>query len=97
MVNEHDKRGRFEGIPSPSSPSDEYGVLQEIVDESFASGEKVTRLDLIMRAQMFDVGDDLMEVVELLPAGTYSRGRLCDQLNSIITAHGWGYVYGTVE
>ena len=38
-----------------------------------------------------------MEVVDLLPAGKYKRGRLCDQLNSIVTAHGWGNVYGTVE
>ena len=30
-------------------------------------------------------------------ARKYKRGRLCDQLNSIVTAHGWGNVYGTVE
>ena len=46
---------------------------------------------------MDDLGEDLIEVVNLLPAGTYRRARLCDQLNSIITAHGWGYVYGTVS
>ena len=38
-----------------------------------------------------------MEVVGLLPAGSYKRARLCDQLNSIITAHGWAFLYGTVE
>lgn len=46
---------------------------------------------------MEDLPADLLEVVDLLPAGTYSRSRMCDQLNSIITAHGWGYVYGTVS
>ena len=50
-----------------------------------------------MRAEIDDLSDDLREVVNLLPAGRYKRGRLCDQLNSIITAHGWGFVYGTVE
>ena len=48
-------------------------------------------------AEVDDLPEDLIEVVELLPAGRYKRARLCDQLNSIITAHGWAYVYGTVE
>ena len=52
---------------------------------------------MVVRAEMDDLGEDLIEVVNLLPAGTYRRARLCDQLNSIITAHGWGYVYGTVS
>ena len=41
--------------------------------------------------------DDLREIVELLPPGTYTRQRLCDQINSSITGHAWGQVYGTVE
>ena len=32
-----------------------------------------------------------------VPSGTYARARLCDQINSIVTAHGWGFTYGTVE
>ena len=32
-----------------------------------------------------------------MPSGTYTRARLCDQMNSIVTAHGWGLTYGTVE
>ena len=57
----------------------------------------VRRVDVLVRAEVNDLSDDLMEVVNLLPAGSYKRYRLCDQLNSIITAHGWAYLYGTVE
>ena len=46
---------------------------------------------------IFDLCDDLAEVVEALPSRTYTRQRLCDQLNSIVVGHGWGAVYGTVE
>ena len=48
-------------------------------------------------AESYDLPPDLIEVVELLPPGTYNRQRLCDQINSSIAGHGWGYVYGTVE
>ena len=79
--------------------SDEYGELQRLVDELYRVGpsKSVSKLDVLERAAASDLCDDLMEVVRLLPGGTYKRYRLCDQLNSIITAHGWGYTYGTVE
>ena len=75
----------------------EYGELQRLVDALYATAETVSSVDVVVRAEMDDLAPDLIEVVELLPAGNYKRGRLCDQLNSIITAHGWGYIYGTVE
>jgi hypothetical protein len=76
-----------------------YGELQQLVDELYAHNMSgtVSRLDVLTRAEVDDLCDDLMEVIELLPSGTYKRSRLCDQLNSIITAHGWGFTYGTVE
>ena len=79
--------------------SDDYGELQRLVDDLFRVGPSkyVSKLDVLERAQASDLNDDLMEVVRLLPGGNYKRYRLCDQLNSIITAHGWGYTYGTVE
>ncbi len=77
--------------------AEEYGELQRLVDALYATEETVTSVDVVVRAEMDDLAPDLIEVVELLPAGNYKRGRLCDQLNSIITAHGWGYIYGTVE
>jgi len=83
----------------PSEPAGEYGELQKLVDALYERGpsQAVSRLDVLVRAEIDDLGDDLMEVVQLLPGGSYKRARLCDQLNSIITAHGWGYLYGTVE
>lgn len=84
---------------SPSNPSSDYGELQQLVNDVYAMGfsRGVARIDVIERAEINDLSDDLMEVVNLLPAGVYKRQRLCDQLNSIITAHGWAYLYGTVE
>ncbi|MDO4538976.1 MAG: hypothetical protein Q4B54_12500 [Coriobacteriales bacterium] len=84
---------------SPSHPADEFGELQGLVDDLFEEQPDgyVSRLDVLVRAEVNDLAPDLMEVVELLPAGSYKRPRLCDQLNSIITAHGWAYLYGTVE
>ena len=84
---------------SPSNPADEYGELQRLVEDVYKVGpsQAVSRMDILVRAEMNDLSDDLLEVVRLLPAGSYKRHRLCDQLNSIITAHGWAYLYGTVE
>lgn len=57
----------------------------------------MSKLDLLMRADIDDLSDDLREVIDLMPGGRFERRRLCDQMNSIITAHGWAYAYGTVE
>ncbi len=76
---------------------EEFGVLQELVDATFRRDGTASNMDLLMQAQTHDVGDDIMEVVELMPPGRYSRDQMCDQMNSIVTAHGWGLTYGTVE
>ena len=78
--------------------SEHYGQLQRVVDSVFAGGGKfVRRLDVVVTAESFDLPDDLDEIIALLPPGTYTRQRLCDQLNSAIGGHAWGQVYGTVE
>ncbi len=81
--------------------SEDYGELQRLVDAIFVPGissaATCSKLDVVSRAEIFDLCADLAEVVEALPSRTYTRQRLCDQLNSIIVAHGWGAVYGTVE
>ena len=81
--------------------SEDYGELQRLVDAIFVPGissaATCSKLDVVARAEIFDLCDDLAEVVEALPSRTYTRQPLCDQLNSIIVAHGWGAVYGTVE
>ena len=85
--------------PAGSVPAAGFGELQQLVDELFAvnlSGY-VSKMDAVMRAEVDDLNEDLREVIDLLPGGRYKRSRLCDQINSIVTAHGWAYVYGTVE
>lgn len=77
--------------------SSDFGIMQRLVDDLFAHEEFVRRLDAVLMAESYDLPSDLLEVIELLPPGTYNRQRLCDQVNSSISGHGWGYVYGTVE
>lgn len=96
----HSSYNNHAPAPSGSSPAPGYGDLQQLVEELYREvgpSGAVSRMDVILRAEIDDLDDDLREVIDLLPAGTYKRGRLCDQLNSIVTAHGWGFVYGTVE
>ena len=83
----------------PSLRSPEYGELQRLVDRVYAvnPSQARTKLEVLTQAEVLDLGPEPMEVVELLPGGSYKRYRLCDQLNSIITAHGWAWALGTVE
>ena len=81
-------------------PSPAYGALQTVVDDLFEDAPpdyEVRRLDVVIAAESGDLPADLLEVVNLLPPGDYTRVRLCDQLNSSIGGHAWGQVYGTVE
>lgn len=83
----------------PGMRSEAYGELQHLVDNLYKrkpSGT-VTKVDVLIQAEVDDLEEDLQEVIELIPSGTYVRARLCDQINSIVTAHGWGFTYGTVE
>lgn len=79
--------------------AEEYGDLQRVVDALFpdAHAPRVEKLDVVTKAEIYDLCADLREIVDLLPSGRYDRARLCDQLNSSLTAHGWGSIYGTVE
>lgn len=81
--------------------SEHYGALQKVVDSLFADADSpkhtVRRLDALLAAEAAELPEELMEVVTLLPPGSYTRQRLCDQLNSSIGGHAWGQVYGTVE
>lgn len=57
----------------------------------------VTRLDVIVRAEAMDLPDDVLGLIDRIPPGHYNRSRLCDQLNSAITAHGWSRTLGTFD
>ena len=81
-------------------PSPSFGALQSIIDDLFESKPQdftVRRLDVVVAAESGDLPADLLEIVNLLPPGDFTRQRLCDQLNSSIGGHAWGQVYGTVE
>ena len=77
--------------------SPDFGVLQDFVDSLFADAEEQTRLDIVVQAESLDLNPDLLEIVSLLPPGTYDRIKLCDQFNSSLSSHGWGYYYGAVH
>lgn len=81
--------------------SEDYGELQRLVDAVFRPGissqATASKIDVLMSSDAFDLCDDLAEVVDLLPSRTFTRTQLCDQLNSILSGHGWGGVYGTVD
>lgn len=93
--NEHPQR---QAVSPGGAGAPEYGELQRLVDGLFEDDPKrlVSKIDVFVRADIDGICDDLREVVDLLPGGHYTRRRLCDQMNSIITAHGWGYSHGTV-
>ncbi len=77
--------------------SESYGELQRVVDYLYKEARTVERLDVILAGEAFDMCADMREIVSLLPPGSYTRVALCQQLNSSIAGHGWGYTYGTVE
>lgn len=85
------------GGGAPHAYPDGDGDLQRLVDALFLGRADVDRLDAVVLAETRDLGADAMEIVQLLPPGRYDRGRLCDQLNSAVAAHGWAQTVGTVE
>ncbi len=89
-------------IDTPYRPSDTYrdderGILQGLIDDLFAAADRVQKIDLEIEAESRDLDSDLLEVVHLMLPGSYVRSQLVDQMNSIITAHGWGSRFGTVS
>ena len=69
--------------------SPHYGALQDVVDSLYLGlgpKEKLRRLDIVVAAEAADLPDDLAEIVNLLPPGSYTRQRLCDQLKLGLSA-----------
>lgn len=77
--------------------SPDYGVLQEFIDGLFDGREDYMRLEVVLEGEAYGLNGELMEVLNLLPPGLYTRDRLCGQINSSLSSHGWGYVYGAVH
>ncbi|MDI6901331.1 MAG: hypothetical protein QMC79_06540 [Anaerosomatales bacterium] len=78
-------------------PDDTHESLARVIDAVFASAHRAPRLEIITRAHVADLPAEVLGLLDLLPPGTYTRQRLCDQLNSAITGHGWGSTLGTFE
>ena len=77
---------------------DDRELLQRFLDSLFRDAKRVSRLDIVLRAETYDLDAQLMPLVENLPgAGSYTRQRLADQLNSAIVGHGLSRQYGTVD
>ncbi|MDO5044061.1 MAG: hypothetical protein Q4E22_02020 [Coriobacteriia bacterium] len=77
--------------------SEEYGVLQKLMDILFASRKRVDKVDLLLLGEVHDIHPDLMELINNIPPGSYDREKLANQINSAVSGRGWGMVYGTVE
>ena len=77
--------------------SPDYGVLQEFIDRLVDGREDYMRLEVVLEGEAYGLNGELMEVLNLLPPGLYTRDRLCSQINSSLSSHGWGYVYGAVH
>lgn len=77
--------------------SPDFGMLQDFVESLYVTDEVVARIEVIVQAEAYGLNEELLEIVNLLPPGSYSRDRLCGQLNSSLSSHGWGYVYGAVH
>lgn len=60
-------------------------------------GPKVTRLEVVVAAEARDLPEDLLRIVSLLPPGSFTRQQLTDQLNSALSGHALGLVYGIVS
>lgn len=77
--------------------SPDYGVLQEFIDRLFDGREDYMRLEVVLEGEAYGLNGELMEVLNLLPPGLYTRDRLCGQINSSLSSHAWGYAYGAVH
>lgn len=76
---------------------DHHDNVERMLDSLFRDTTQITRLDAVVRAESWELPAEVMGIIELLPPGHYTRPRLCDQLNSAITAHGWGRTLGTFD
>ncbi len=78
-------------------PDDDRELLGRFLDTLFRDQKRVSRLDVVIRAEALDLDPGLQTIVNNLPPGSYTRQRLADQLNSAIVGHGWSRRFGTVE
>lgn len=78
-------------------PDDDRELLARFFDSLFRDSKRVTRLDVILRAQTYDLPEIFLEIAQNLPPVTYTRHHLANQFNSAIVGHGLSRRYGTVD
>lgn len=78
-------------------PHEDRELVARFMDSLFRDTVRVARLDVLLRAETYDLPDVLIEIVNNLPPVTYTRHKLADQINSAIVGHGLSRQYGTVE
>lgn len=78
-------------------PDEDRELIARFMDSLFRDSARVQRLDVLLRAQTYDLPEILLGIVNNLPPGRYTRNRLADQLNSAIVGHGLSRRYGTVD
>jgi hypothetical protein len=76
---------------------DDREQVRRWLDALFRDRPVADQLDAIVRAETFDLPPAMMEIVDGLPPGRYTRASLCDQLNSAIVGRGLSRVFGTHE
>ena len=76
---------------------EDHEQIRRWLDALFKDTRVVSQLDATVCAEVFDLPAAAMEIVSGLPPGRYTRGRLCDQLNSAIVARGLSRALGTHE
>ncbi len=65
--------------------------------EFLKAGPTHTRFEVVSAADTVGLPSELMEAVEALAPGDYTRIRLCINLNTILSARDLTFEYGTVE
>lgn len=76
---------------------DERDVLQRLIDTLYRDRKRVSRLDAVLLSEALDLPEDLQGIIALLPPGTHTRQRMCDQLNSALKGHGWNGRFASVD
>lgn len=82
----------------PAEEQPDLGDLSpEEVKEALRTGPSYTRLEIVNAADTVGLPGELMDVVETLAPGEYTRVRLCINLNTILSARSLTFEYGTVD
>lgn len=82
----------------PAGDEPDYGAMSpKEYRQALREGPSFSRLEVIGAADTVGLPSELMDVVETLAPGEYTRVRLCINLNTILSARDLTFTYGTVD